>query len=209
VVTLKFIAQITRKASNDNEAFVSFEFADGTKKAQLLKDAINNGNGTYTFECKIPANKMIPEDVALKSDIPEAIPVPATAEVGQVVAVKAVDENGKPTEWEAVDMNAGSGLTDFLIYFDEAVDGSKTWHANMTGTQFVSLLNNKTLGNLIVRRYALYEGQYVLYEINDQHTYFASTDTNMVQFIFRNYQDGEFYIQLNADGTLQEWSPPD
>ncbi|MBR6599853.1 MAG: hypothetical protein IKK88_06095 [Oscillospiraceae bacterium] len=58
VVTLKFIAQITRKASNDNEAFVSFEFADGTKKAQLLKDAINNGNGTYTFECKIPANKM-------------------------------------------------------------------------------------------------------------------------------------------------------
>ena len=57
---------------------------------------------------KIPANKMIPEDVALKSDIPEVIPVPATAEVGQVVAVKAVDENGKPTEWEAVDMSAGN-----------------------------------------------------------------------------------------------------
>lgn len=32
----------------------------------------------------------------------EPIPAPATAEVGQVIAVKAVDENGKPTEWEAV-----------------------------------------------------------------------------------------------------------
>ncbi len=41
------------------------------------------------------------------SDIPAvtasdigAIPVPATAEVGQTVVVKAVDETGKPTEWE-------------------------------------------------------------------------------------------------------------
>ena len=30
------------------------------------------------------------------------IPVPPTAEVGQTIVVKAVDENGKPTEWEAV-----------------------------------------------------------------------------------------------------------
>lgn len=43
------------------------------------------------------------------SDIPAvtasdigAIPVPTTAEVGQTVVVKAVDENGKPTEWEPV-----------------------------------------------------------------------------------------------------------
>ena len=31
------------------------------------------------------------------------IPVPSTAEVGQTIVVKAVDESGKPTEWEAVD----------------------------------------------------------------------------------------------------------
>ena len=28
---------------------------------------------------------------------------PATAEIGQSIAVKSVDENGKPTSWEAVD----------------------------------------------------------------------------------------------------------
>ncbi len=39
----------------------------------------------------------------------EAIPIPQTASVGQTVAVKAVDENGKPTEWEAADMGSGVG----------------------------------------------------------------------------------------------------
>lgn len=33
-----------------------------------------------------------------------AIPVPATATVGQTIRVSAVDETGKPTEWEAVDL---------------------------------------------------------------------------------------------------------
>ena len=32
------------------------------------------------------------------------IPAPATAEVGQTIVVKSVDENGKPTEWETADM---------------------------------------------------------------------------------------------------------
>jgi hypothetical protein len=39
--------------------------------------------------------------------IVDAIPVPATAEIGQTIVVKAVDENGKPTEWEAADMVSG------------------------------------------------------------------------------------------------------
>lgn len=37
----------------------------------------------------------------------EIVTKPTTAKVGQVIAVKAVDGNGKPTEWEAVDMAAG------------------------------------------------------------------------------------------------------
>lgn len=40
-----------------------------------------------------------------------SIPAPATAEVGQVIAVKAVDENGKPTEWEAVDGGSGDATS--------------------------------------------------------------------------------------------------
>lgn len=44
---------------------------------------------------------------AVEVKIPEGgsggIPIPETAEVGQTIVVKAVDENGKPTEWEAAD----------------------------------------------------------------------------------------------------------
>lgn len=41
----------------------------------------------------------------------EAIPIPQSASVGQAIVVKAVDENGKPTEWEAADMGSGVGGT--------------------------------------------------------------------------------------------------
>ena len=33
----------------------------------------------------------------------EPIPVPSTVGVGRVISVKSVDENSKPTEWEAID----------------------------------------------------------------------------------------------------------
>jgi hypothetical protein len=36
-----------------------------------------------------------------KLTLGDVIPTPATAEVGQTIVVKTVDENGKPTEWEA------------------------------------------------------------------------------------------------------------
>lgn len=38
-----------------------------------------------------------------------AIPAPETAAVGQTIKVSAVDENGKPTAWEAVDFPSGGG----------------------------------------------------------------------------------------------------
>ena len=40
---------------------------------------------------------------AVKGDY---IPNPESAEIGQTVVVKSVDENGKPTEWEAADFLA-------------------------------------------------------------------------------------------------------
>ena len=42
--------------------------------------------------------------------LPTTVPVVQTAQVGQTVVVKAVDADGKPTEWEAVDMSAGGQL---------------------------------------------------------------------------------------------------
>ena len=57
----------------------------------------------------------------------EAIPIPQTASVGQVLAVKAVDENGKPTEWEVVDpMVVRSSTSGSTKKFKITVDDSGT-----------------------------------------------------------------------------------
>lgn len=62
------------------------------------------------------------KDAYIDSDIPyvssgaggvtgDYIPVPAFAEVGQTIRVSAVDETGKPTKWEAVDMAVGGSCS--------------------------------------------------------------------------------------------------
>lgn len=72
------------------------------------------------------------KDEYVDSDIPFAgsgggsvtgdyIPVPAFAEVGQTIRVSAVDENGKPIKWEAVDM-AGGGNWRYLGKFTTEED---------------------------------------------------------------------------------------
>lgn len=54
--------------------------------------------------------KFLPEGIVLKS---ETVSVPQTATVGQILSVKAVDENGKPSEWETIDLpKAAAAITD-------------------------------------------------------------------------------------------------
>lgn len=62
----------------------------GTGLTSLTKGSYIIGNGLSSVEQKTPSEVL--------ADI-GAIPVPTTASVGQVLAVKAVDKNGKPTEW--------------------------------------------------------------------------------------------------------------
>lgn len=73
----------------------------------------------------------------LSEAIGDKVTSPSVAEVGQVIAVKAVDENGKPTEWEAVAMAAGGGVTSWNDLTDKPVvmDGGDTltWDGNTDG----------------------------------------------------------------------------
>lgn len=45
----------------------------------------------------------------------EAIPIPQTASVGQAIVVKAVDENGKPTEWETASFPQKQAIVDDVL----------------------------------------------------------------------------------------------
>lgn len=65
------------------------------------------------------------KNVLLEGD---AIPVPTTAEVGQILSVKSVDESGKPTEWETMDAPAGGGSNQPLTFtgaVSATYDGSR------------------------------------------------------------------------------------
>ena len=67
-----------------------------------------NGVGWYQGGLQVGGNAQDDgaKNVLLEGD---AIPVPSSATTGQILAVKSVDETGKPTEWEAVDAPQGGG----------------------------------------------------------------------------------------------------
>ena len=63
---------------------------------------------------------VIPDTIARTADV---ILAPATASIGQTIVVKAVDENGKPVEWEAVDMpDASASKNEFIL--NSSTEGS-------------------------------------------------------------------------------------
>lgn len=85
--------------------------------------------------------------------VDEVVPAPATASVGQVIAVKAVDEDGRPTEWEAVDMLSGEGTKSLtlLAEFDFSENSQAGYELtdldNLTEIYIVGVCNNGTETN--------------------------------------------------------------
>lgn len=105
------------------------EFA--AKLAEEMPTALPNPNAltftgavTASYDGSAPLEVEIPSGGGASGDY---IPIPQTAAVGQTIVVKAVDENAKPTEWEAVDMASGGGEKpwryDKLIEFSEDTAG--------------------------------------------------------------------------------------
>lgn len=70
-----------------------------------------------------------------------------SAAVGQTIKVKAVDESGKPTEWEAADMpsGGGAGLWEHIcdITATEEIDGGITISENREGVSLSELQYNE------------------------------------------------------------------
>ena len=77
-----------------------------------------------------------------ETDVADYIPTPATAQVGQTIVVKEVDESGKPVSWECVDVPAGgnSGGDKWELIanhsVEEVVDGVVSFSTDMNGDPF-------------------------------------------------------------------------
>ncbi|MBQ9894501.1 MAG: hypothetical protein IJM38_03865 [Ruminococcus sp.] len=52
-IKIKYVVRFTEKALADSELRVVFEMADGSTQTQKITDAIDNGDGTYTFTCSV------------------------------------------------------------------------------------------------------------------------------------------------------------
>lgn len=59
----------------------------------------------------------------------------ATAEVGQTIRVKSVDENSLPTEWEAMDAPVVEGAVLESDLFDTGMTDTVTWDGNTEGIE--------------------------------------------------------------------------
>lgn len=76
-----------------------------------------------TTEKKLPKS-YLPDDVALKSDIPEGgggggADIDVIAEVGQTIVVEEVDADGKPTKWKAAEYQERICNTEVKLIYPE------------------------------------------------------------------------------------------
>ena len=90
------------------------EWAEVTLYRKL--DAVSYEGSSYIFASDTPATGAIPgidgewQLMAQKGDSGTDLSLGVTgATVGQIAKISAVDENGKPTKWEPVDMPSGGG----------------------------------------------------------------------------------------------------
>jgi hypothetical protein len=67
---------------------------------------VSSNDGDY--EIKLEENKITPLP---EKFIPTTVPVISTAEAGQFITVASVNENGKPTAFEAVTIPSAEGVS--------------------------------------------------------------------------------------------------
>lgn len=82
--------------------------ASGTTSADLKGEPGNSGVYFGSDEPKDDSSKVW-IDLSGEGDVLDYVPSPDMATIGQTLVVKAVDENGKPTQWEMVDLSSGVG----------------------------------------------------------------------------------------------------
>lgn len=106
---------------------------------------------------RVSKNNVVPNNVALKSDIPDAVINPSSAVVGQTIVVKAVDENGKPTEWECTDMSSGGDSLTVVYYSTDLLYKTATFTEAYTKDELMAL------GGKFIIAFLDYDGTSIVY----------------------------------------------
>ena len=159
-------------------------------------------------------------DVGNKVDfIHTTAPIVQTASVGQTVVVKAVDESGKPTEWEAKDVSSGGAaggkqyiITQEMISLQD--EQSESLHINFDFDELYNALVNiesKGVPEVYVR--TLYTELHDAYGTKTEYKFYVGTDVaaDIVERTDKEYQrviilyygwDADCYY-IWEDGTVE------
>lgn len=155
---------------------------------------ISRSTGLVTYN-----TKPIPDDYYINRLIDaKSIPIPATAKVGQTIKVSAVDENGKPTAWEAVDFPSG--------YEWEKI-GDVTLTEEVSQVDFNTTLDGQAFEATEVHAVIMYytnaegKGGDKMFVLNGKTTWLATTGNNSTT--------GANYLRMayNAETTCMWYTP--
>lgn len=106
IVWIESIAFVRKANATFDYSTYHFEFPECGVYFNVSNSSFTTTvNQTKTVYYELPEN-FIPDTIARVDEIPDAVVNPSTASVGQTIVVKAVDDTGKPTEWEATDLPA-------------------------------------------------------------------------------------------------------
>ena len=120
-----------------------------------------------------------------------------SATVGQIARIKAVDDNGKPTEWEAVDLPSGGGggstqnTLQIVDISDEVVDGVFDFITHGQGLYFSS--NDIDFHYL---RWDEKHEKYTLVSINISGLFIVSYSSNNGWFV-KSVSSGITFVQIS------------
>lgn len=103
--------------------YASGKIINSNKLLQLsANDTITEDNATTLRGVKTPEQEY---DAANKKYVDQRLPSPTTAQVGQIVKVKAVDESGKITETETVDMPSQKALKWVTVHSSDLTESKR------------------------------------------------------------------------------------
>lgn len=165
----------------------------------------------------------------LKDNVDNKISSPNTAEVGQILSVKAIDGNGKPTEWEVVNKpGSGPGESSPYIYMTQAEYEALTeyeqdrmyWvtypvsggHLVWRNGEIISgdgTLNNYSFGG---KNYYLLKPRIILtknlekgalFKENVTHVDIASTMTEIGEYCFGSSNENVYLKEVNINKSIK------
>ena len=180
---------VTLKYGSNTYNFVAYD--DNLDEATFLN--VDNMDGEYIESIAVSGATVSYKRLsfATKADLDQKVSNPNSAKVGQTIVVKTVAEDGKPTEWEAVDLpsgGGGGGASTMIV----TVSGGKTNH---TSTQ---IINHIKAGGMAVLKFPIDEG--------DQVCNFVACDEDLewVSFVGAYRMEGNVYFEYLVHGSTVE-----